>query len=845
MFRRVMLGNEAVALAAGHAGATGVFAVPGPPATEIHDTTRLLAERWAKIQNEKGVSGDSTEDHKHHIPDYLPWVTNEKSAVEMALGYSYAGKRALVSFNSSGLNVALDPITASALTGANGGLVVVVADDPGQLVSPYRQDGRYAAEMTHLPCIEPWDQQAAYDWVRLAFDLSEHWSLPILVRLVTRLCHSRASVIVRPGLDEIPTRRPVDDQSKWILQPKQARHNFEQLLERSDQHMTSMTDGPFFHFNEEGNTDFGIIACGAARNLVYEAFDRYNVQFPTLSVGAYPIPKTLVSRLMKMCKKILIVEDGLPFIEERLHAAALIDQVQLIGRLSGHLPKAGELTPTVVACALGDSIDTSSVPIDDQVYRPISKRSATQRDECSHVEVINVLNEVLEGEIEHHVFGDLGRYTMSDQPTYAIMETCVNTGAAISMAVGASLAGVQPSVAVMGDFAFIHTGSSALIDAVRHQSDIVVLLTDNRVDLPFEQAQDAIPGTLLVDVVRSAGVDPDHIHLLEEAECDRDKLSDLISAEIEYKGPSVIIVRHPSEEAPAGETEARLANAEYLDITGVKLEDAEDGSETPNIQRNVVVAGVGGQGVLPIAEAISFTAARAGLAVKQTETHGVSHEGESLLSHLRYSDEPVHSPLVSIESADVLLAIEPLEALRWLEFLGPDGHLIANVRPVLNFPAYPYLEQILQKIREVPSHTLLDAERLAAEAGSERVTNLVMLGAAGDLLGFDSNTWLETINMLWERTYPDLARIGMTAFQYGHDAAVFYRSLIESHVEVHDALVVAGNVKPDADSPKYARQWARKLAGQTEREILIHLDESTKLQPADPDAISFSNEPRP
>lgn len=851
--RRVLLGAEAVALAGIHAGATGIFSYPGSPATEVFETASQLVRGRGKNQ-----------DPHDRLRQNVCWSANAKSAYEEALGHSYTGKRAMVAFAHVGLNVAMDALMSSALTGCNGGLVVVVGDDPGMHSSQSGQDSRYIGDFAQLLCLEPWDQQSAYDWAQGAFELSEYLKLPVIVRLVTRLSHSRAGVVVSNSLSEREVLAggyyPLGDRSDWLLVPSTARLRYEKLLSKQGRLLKRLEEGSYFEFDEEGDKTFGIIACGLARNYVNEAFDRYAVKYPLLSVGAYPIPDVYLHRMFKLCDKVLIVEEGMPFVERKLHAAALTDRETLLGRMTGHLPLTGELMPDVVAKALGVETGLLAWQFDERSHKPMARRPATVCQGCTHVDIIGSISEVLGPDHDGSVFGDVGCYMFAESHPHEIINTCVDAGASIPMAVGASLAGVRPVIAVLGISAFAHGGVSGLIDAIKMGADIKVIITDYPLpdqSVRVEAGVESAVGFDLVKVIEGAGVDGKHIRLIGDELIGHVKLSRVLGEELEFAGVSVIICRRPCLNAlgKVGHgVMGSFSTAHCLDMSklvtgGVVEEESVNNNDTSSLRqqvgdlkRDIVVAGVGGQGVLPIAEAISYAAARVGLVVKQAETHGTSLEGESLISHVRYASDHVHSDLVQQGSADVLLAMEPLEALRWLGYLGPEGHLIVNVRPVLNIPGYPYMEEILQKIRAVPGHTLLDANRLAVEAGSVQVANLVLLGAAKGLLGFadiemgDSrDLWESVIDTLWGNQNSKYVEIGHKAFNYGHWAAVFYRALIKAGVELHDALIVANNVKPEPDAAEYAKKWRRCLASLTDREVLIYLDESPVLLPANPD----------
>jgi len=291
----LLLGDEAVALGAIHAGIAGAFSYPGTPATEIFEY----------IQERTSRSGDVS----------ARWSANEKVAYEEALGMSYAGCRAIVSMKHVGLNVAADPFINSALTGVNGGLVLVVADDPGMHSSQNEQDSRYYGEFAQIPVFEPSNQQECYDLTKSAFALSEELGLPVMIRLVTRLAHSRADVRIEPPTGERavgPQRRPLPDPNDWTLVPGNARRRFRRLLEAQPRLREWSEKSPLNRLRLAGPT--GLITSGIAYNYAREAVGT-NGGFSWLHICTYPLPVKLIRELLAHCTEIWVIEEGYPFID--------------------------------------------------------------------------------------------------------------------------------------------------------------------------------------------------------------------------------------------------------------------------------------------------------------------------------------------------------------------------------------------------------------------------------------------------------------------------------------------------------------------------------------------------
>ena len=295
--KMMLLGDQAIALGAINAGLSGVYAYPGTPSTEI---TEFIQTN--KLANERGI--------------HSRWCTNEKTAMEAALGMSYAGKRALVCMKHVGMNVAADPFVNSAITGVNGGVVVLVADDPSMHSSQNEQDTRNYGRFALVPMLEPSSQQEAYDMMAYAFDYSEKMSAPVLMRVVTRMAHSRAVVEVGAVAEQnsisMP-KNPVD----WVLLPVNARRRYAQVVAQQEEYSLASEESRYnkLIINKKGAK--GIVACGIAYNYVMENVAEAE-EMNILKISQYPIPTALLKELADNSSEILIAEDGQPFVEEIL-----------------------------------------------------------------------------------------------------------------------------------------------------------------------------------------------------------------------------------------------------------------------------------------------------------------------------------------------------------------------------------------------------------------------------------------------------------------------------------------------------------------------------------------------
>src|SRR5512136_1841343 len=316
MAEMVLLGDEAVALAAVHAGVTAAYAYPGTPSTEI-------MEYLVRHQRKNGVP-------------HAAWCTNEKTAYEEALGVSFAGRRAVTSMKHVGLNVAADPFMNSAIVSINGGLVVVVADAPGMHSSQNEQDSRYYADFARIICLEPANQQEAYDMTREAFDLSERFQIPVLVRLVTRLAHSRAVVQTGDARPESPISKSGLPHA-WILLPSNARKQWHSLLERQKDFLAYTESCPHnvLALNPE-RRELGVITTGIARNYFIENLEDLGYKPSHLHIGAYPVPAGKVRSLLEHVASVLILEEGYPFVERMLRGI-VPPAVAIMGKESGEV----------------------------------------------------------------------------------------------------------------------------------------------------------------------------------------------------------------------------------------------------------------------------------------------------------------------------------------------------------------------------------------------------------------------------------------------------------------------------------------------------------------------------
>ena len=344
----VLLGDEAFALGTLHAGLSAGFGYPGTPSTEIME---YLIDNYERNRAKDAQT------------PVAQWCSNEKTALEAALGVSFAGRRAVVTMKHVGLNVAADPFMNAALCGIKGGLIIAVADDPSMHSSQGEQDSRFYADFAMVPCFEPTTQQEAYEMAFEAFDVSEKYHVPVIMRFVTRLSHSRAVIHADETKIRAQNKLEKADRKEWMLLPALARKNYERMIAKQDElvaYTTASKRNPLV-INEK-RKDLAIVTGGLGRNYFLENLEDYKAfcdqKFPgqgipsTLHIGTLPLPLDSLKKLAETAETILVIEEGQPFLEKQLRGV-LPQKTKVVGKFTGLLPRAGELNPDLVRQALG------------------------------------------------------------------------------------------------------------------------------------------------------------------------------------------------------------------------------------------------------------------------------------------------------------------------------------------------------------------------------------------------------------------------------------------------------------------------------------------------------------
>ena len=524
--KRLLLGDEAIAQGAIDAGLSGVYAYPGTPSTEITEYIQ----------------------HSQHSTIFCQWATNEKTAMEAALGMSYMGKRALVCMKHVGMNVCADAFMNAAITGVNGGLVVLAADDPSMHSSQNEQDSRFYAKFAMIPCLEPSNQQEAYDMMHYAFDLSEALKTPILMRVTTRMAHSRAVVELIDTPREQNTVSAPENVQHFILLPAFARKNYAELVEAQEDFISTSEESHFNSYTRGSNPKKAILTTGIAYNYLMETLNTTQSsstllnatpyrEASVLKVTQYPLPKALIDQMVADgVEEVLVMEEGQPVVEELLRGM-VPSSVVVKGRLTGDLPRMGELSPDCVREALG--LDKLPTREPDELVAP---RPPALCQGCGHRDMYAALNEVAAEHADARIFGDIGCYTLGALAPFNAIHACVEMGASITMAKGAADAGQHPSLAVIGDSTFTHSGMTGLLDCVNCKSNVVVLISDN-LTTGMTGGQDSAGTGRLEAICEGLGVEPAHVRVVVPLPKHMEEIKQILREEIAYNGTSVIIAR--------------------------------------------------------------------------------------------------------------------------------------------------------------------------------------------------------------------------------------------------------------------------------------------------------------
>ncbi|MBR3812975.1 MAG: indolepyruvate ferredoxin oxidoreductase subunit alpha [Spirochaetaceae bacterium] len=542
----VLLGDEAFALGTLHAGLSAGFGYPGTPSTEIME---YLIDNY-----ERNRANDAN-------TPVAQWCSNEKTALEAALGVSFAGRRAVVTMKHVGLNVAADPFMNAALCGIKGGLIIAVADDPSMHSSQGEQDSRFYADFAMVPCFEPTTQQEAYEMAFEAFDVSEKYHVPVIMRFVTRLSHSRAVIHADESKIRPQNKLEKADRKEWMLLPALARKNYERMIAKQDElvaYTTASKRNPLV-LNPK-RKDLAIVTGGLGRNYFLENLEDYKAfcekKFPglgipsTLHIGTLPLPLDSLKKLAETAETILVIEEGQPFLEKQLRGV-LPQNTKVVGKFTGLLPRAGELNPDLVRKALG--LEPNKTALSETAgiadfCANLPGRPPQLCNGCPHMDSYTSLNNAVAALVEKAgkdnvtVNADIGCYALGGAAPLNAAESIVCMGASIGMARGASQAGVKYTFGVIGDSTFLHSGITNLVDCVATKTPVTVVLLDNTIVAMTGCQPTMLPSSQFEPLIKGLGVEPEHIRVLATNPANREANTKVLIEEAEYRGVSVVIM---------------------------------------------------------------------------------------------------------------------------------------------------------------------------------------------------------------------------------------------------------------------------------------------------------------
>lgn len=517
----LFLGNEALALGAYEAGVRVATAYPGTPSTEIIEN----CSKYPEV--------------------YTEWSPNEKVALEVAIGASLGGARTLVAMKHVGVNVAADPLFTFAYTGVNGGLVLVSADDPGMHSSQNEQDNRTYARMAKLPMLEPSDSQEIKEMVKVAFELSEAFDTPVVLRVTTRLAHSMSLVSASRERTEVPVLPYAKDAAKYVMLPGHARARHLKVEERMAA-LREYAEKTRLNQIEWGDREIGIITSG----VVYQYAREVLPEASYLKLGlTNPLPRKLIEEFVAGVKKVYVIEELEPVLEEQIRAWGL----NVIGKEL--FPRVHEFSPELLAeKILGVKAEPAYV-----VAETLPARPPVLCPGCPHRGIFYQLNRM-----KITVNGDIGCYTLGALPPLASMDSCVCMGGSIGMALGMEKARgkefARKQVAVIGDSTFVHSGITPLIDVVYNRGTTTVLILDNGTtamtghqDHPGTGRDVCGQETFQIDIeklVRAIGIE--RVRVVDPL--DLKQTRQVLKEELAVEAPSVIIARRPCVliEKPSG-----------------------------------------------------------------------------------------------------------------------------------------------------------------------------------------------------------------------------------------------------------------------------------------------------
>ncbi|MCD1295640.1 indolepyruvate ferredoxin oxidoreductase subunit alpha [Methanocella sp. CWC-04] len=483
MSKHYLLGNEAIARGLLECGVDVATGYPGTPSSEI---LTALAQ-YAK-------------ENKFHIE----WSVNEKVALEVAIGAAWTGARSVCTMKHVGLNVAADPFMTLSHTGVVGGLVLISADDPFCHSSQNEQDSRMYAKFAKIPCFDPQSPGEAKDMLAYAYEFSEKFQTPVMLRPTTRVSHAKSDVDVYELQSRDRAYEFKKDIERFVVLPKHTRVLLKKLNEKQKAMSKELASSPWNKLSLKEGAKLGIISSGVASVYVEEVLDGIGIPVSYLKIGAYPVDDSLIRELVTSVEKVLVIEELMPLVEEQVRMYAPFEKVS--GKLNGAVPHEGEFDVTLVSGIIKKALGLPvQKPADVNVDIEIPQRPPALCPGCPHRSTFYIMKSVFKDE---SIFAsDIGCYTLGTQ--LGAVDTCLCMGASITIASGLSHSGIKNKVAcTIGDSTFLHTGIQGLINAVYNKANITVVILDNRTTaMTGHQPHPGTGATILGDPVTEVSLE--------------------------------------------------------------------------------------------------------------------------------------------------------------------------------------------------------------------------------------------------------------------------------------------------------------------------------------------------
>lgn len=525
--KEILIGDEAIVQGALEAGVDFVSGYPGSPSAEI-------GEKFLKIAKDNGI--------------YAEWSTNEKVALEAAIGASFSGLKSLVNMKSFGLNVCSDSLLPLAYTGTKAGMVIIVADDPSCHSSAQsEQDSRAYAYLSHIPILEPADPQECIDFTKLGFEISEKFNVPVILRLTTRVSHQRAPVEVgNKPVKQNKKGKFIKNPHQFSTMPPRTMEMKKELLDKLEKVKQFLQKSKYNKLTGDNKSKIGIIVSAVSYLYVMEALEMFKLNLPVLKLASfYPFEDKLVSDFIKNKKKILVVEELDPYLEKEVINVAkdVNPKLQIFGK--NKLPEIGELNTEKICLAVAKITGKKFKPVNIKRLS-LPKRTARLCEGCPYWFVFPVLKKIAPDAI---FGGDIGCNMIAGLPPHEMHDYLFCMGASLGISHGVKKSTDQKVISLMGDGTFFHGGIPALVNAVYNKSNPLVIILDNRITAMTGHQQNPGMGKTgagedteelkIEEIVKACGVK--NIKVLDPA--NSKELEDTVKEFLQKSEVSVIICR--------------------------------------------------------------------------------------------------------------------------------------------------------------------------------------------------------------------------------------------------------------------------------------------------------------